>query len=152
MFWTGNRPIWRRTIIEGFLAALMTRPGAALISAPTLHLWVGSVVVTPDIPLQTLLDAEATFTGYPPGGVALGTLSTAVNLLPGVIGLHADNTFIVGTPVVVAENVAGYWIDQGAGADWVLAEEFSEVFPMANAGDFLAIELLLPLPLEQQAG
>lgn len=151
MYHTANKPTWRRTIIEGMLAALMTRPAAALIATPKIHLWVGDLTIDSQTPLATFTGAEATFSGYPAGGATLGVLSVPLNLLPEVIGLHADNDFIVSDPPTITETVSGYWIDYGAGADWLVAEAFASPVPMAAFGDFLVIEILLPLPLEQQA-
>jgi hypothetical protein len=129
------KPTWRRSLASAMLATLSARPAAALLTNPLIHLFQGAPIITPDMPIATLTAQEANFTGY--ASQALPALVGPVNLAVYSDGLIFDVTWIVGANPIATNNITGYWIDQNAGADWVIAEMFTQSVPMAIAGDFL---------------
>jgi len=149
MFASSLNPYWRKAIIDELLVTLSTRPTGALITTGMVHLLQATVALTPLTPIATLVASEANFTGYAP--IALPALSVPVNLLALVDGVLADVDFIATGPFIAPNNIFGYWVDQNTGADWVLAELFPALIPIAAVGDFLELKIAFPLPLQQQA-
>jgi len=144
MYGTSKAPVWRRGILNNLLATLSTRPAAALLTTPLVHLITGTPTLTPDMPIATLSASEATFTGYAP--IALTPLVGPVNLNAGADGLLCTVNFLEAAPGTVQNNVTGYYVDENAGVDWVLAELFPFPVPMVISGDFLSLDVLLGLP------
>jgi hypothetical protein len=128
-------------LAQAMLAALSTVPGAKLLTTPTVHLYTaGPVPVVP-----TTLPAaftEATFIGY--AATALPTLIGPINLPSGEgQGMTADVTFLC-TTSGTGQNILGYWIDNTS-TDMYYGESFPTPIPIALAGDFLTLNIVLPI-------
>jgi len=138
-------PRWRLGIIDELLNALFTVPAAAIFVTPKIHLFTGSLIVSSATTQAELVAAEATFSGYL--SEALGTMDGPLTLLEDIRGFLKSYSFIEGDPATITENITGYWVDEGAVANWVVGENFPEPLAMAAPGDFISLDLLLPLAL-----
>ena len=101
-----------QALVDALLAALSTRPAAALLTTPTVHLY--TAVTSPISPTSAVADfTEATFPGY--AAVVMGSLLGPVNLPNGDgRGLHVECDYLAGAVVYPGETIIGYWIDDGA--------------------------------------
>lgn len=138
-------PCWNAAFLDTMLAALSTRPAAALAPAISLHLFTNDYTPTP----QDLAAAytEANFSGY---AAASPTPSVPVSLSNLAEALLASATFVAVTASpFVPNNLFGYYFT--AGGLLVMSERFASVVPIAGPGDFLELVGLLPLRAFQQA-
>src|SRR3954467_2606859 len=133
-----------RFFLNALIGTIKTRPAAALMVTPILHLFTS---VSPAISLDSVPAdfTEATFGGYanvpgvsfiPPGvtlpsGQGLGTWSTGYIFI-------ADTTL-----VPPGETVLGYYLDDGV-TTLYMAEMFDTPVPFAANGDFLSLDLYFP--------
>lgn len=141
---------YSRAFINTVLAAYKTVPGGALITTLTVRLLKGTLpAITPDTLLADLVALEADFSGYAAG---TPTMSAPVRLSNGSQAVIGSTTFIVVTATpLVTNTVTGYFLTDGT--NLVGAEAFSvpNAAPMANVGDFLAMDVALPGTLYQAA-
>jgi hypothetical protein len=144
MYFTSRKPTWARTAIQKLLASLSVVPAGPLLVTPEIHLFQGNLVFDQDSTLATFTAQEADFTGY--AKVPLPALAGPLNLMPGVEGMLGNGHFILGSPATVSQNVGGYWVDYGVGADWAIAESFGTQIPLAFPGDFIDLSILFGLP------
>lgn len=143
-------PAWRSLFLDDFLAALSTRPAGALLTTPMVKLLKSVVTIRDDTAIADLAAAEANFSGYV--AQALPTLAGPINPIPQCRGLLASVDFILASASPLVTNVIyGYYIDHGAGADWVMAELFANPVNLAVVGDAVALQLILPLQSVEQA-
>jgi hypothetical protein len=139
-------PTWRRTMADAMLSALATRPAVALASPVSLHLFEGAPIsITPDTGLAAFTAQETAFSGY-----AAAVLTTSAPVRGGqlVEAVLASALFVATTASpFVTGNVTGYFLVSGS--DWVLAEQFppGTVGAIASPGDFLDIDVAVPLSL-----
>lgn len=142
MFVSSLTPVLSETLVAALLAALNTRPGAALLATPTLHLY--SSVSGPISPASTVSQfTECTFTGY-----AAVTLSSFVGpiLLPNNLGygILGVGNFLAGSVTPPGQSAVGYWIDDGSTALY-LAEQFAAPVPFVSLGNFLELSVIFPI-------
>lgn len=142
--------IYGRSFLNTILAAFKTLPAAALIiAAAKIRLSKDPAFApTADSTIAGLAAQEATFTGYPAGGIAV-VQSAPVNLSPGAQGELATALFTA-TGSAIGNVVTGYWIDDGTNV--VLAERFAGGLNVsfAVANDFLELVVQLPLQTVQK--
>lgn len=123
------------------LAALSAIPGAALFVTPKVLLYTAGPAITPDADPSAF--TEATFTGYAKQAV---TLAGPVLISPGVVGMVAQVRFIC-TAVTAGTSVCiGMLVTNGTTA-FYSGEPFGSNFNIGAPGDFLDIDLILPLQL-----
>lgn len=140
MFVTSLNPVMGQGIAEQLLAALSTRPSAALLTTPKVHLFtVGPTAIGP----YTKTDAftEATFGGY--AAQDLSPLDGPINL-PGTEGfaVFADVNFIAGDlSTHPGQTILGYWVDDG-GTDFYYGEIFDTPIAIGVPGDFIALSVI----------
>jgi hypothetical protein len=144
--------VWGRTFMNEFLAAIATRPAAALIAAGKIRLTVDPTFApTPDMTLASAVSNEANYSGYAAGGIA-AVFTVALNISPSIQGAIASALFEA-TPAgpFVSAVVTGYWLDDGTNI--VIAERFAQgaTAAFSAAGDFLDLTTVLPLGLAQVA-
>lgn len=132
---------WARPLVNEMLGALTTVPGAALLTTPKVILLKTGPIPTPDSGIADYVVAD--FSGY---AAATATFSTAVNMERDIQGKLATVTFVatVVDPFVEC-NVIGYALTDGSG-EWYGGELFAEVVPFAVPGDFLQLDVVLPVP------
>lgn len=139
-----------RTFINTVLAALKTVPGAALLVAGKLRLSQDpSFNPQPSSLIADLTPAEADYSGYVAGGVAV-VLTAPVNLSTVADGVLFTALYLAAaaTPFV-ANNVTGWWIDDGT--NYVAGERFQNngVASFSAPGAFLNLTAVLPQQLIQ---
>lgn len=137
------QPTWRQALIDAMLGALSTVPAAKLVLNGMIHLLKATINFNPQTPIASFTALEANFSGY--AAIALPALVGPLNGSVNRREMFANAIFVATSPLVTANNIFGYWIDQNAGADWVMAELFPAPMPVAAPGDFVELDLLLPL-------
>jgi hypothetical protein len=130
-------------MIDNFLKALTTVPVGALLVTPKVHLLMGTLAFSGTTPIASFTALEATFTGY--AAQPLPTLTGPGNMAVATRGMIANNNFLAGPTLTVANTLYGYWVDAGATVDWVLAELFPTPIPISLPGDFLDLGIMMPL-------
>lgn len=140
MFWTTKLATLAYALVKNIILALSTRPAAALLTTPTMHLYTArSAPITPQSTVAEF--TEANFVGY--AAVAL-TFSAPINLSGNVgIATLATANFIAGV-LTSTQNVQGYWVDDTAG-NFYCAEDFPAPVPITLPGDFVSVDVLLPV-------
>lgn len=132
-----------KALTDALLAALSARPAAALFDTPTAHLFVNDVDVTAETVIGDF--DEAAFDGY--AADAVGALAGPITLADGQRAMHAEVDFIAATGIVgPGEVVYGVYVTDGAGTTLYAAERLSIPVPIANPGDFLSYDLVIPEP------
>lgn len=141
MFRTTGTFQFQRTLTAAFLAALGTRPAAALLTTPTVILFTDGPTVTPDAVLANY--TEATFHGYAGDTI---TLNGPGNLGTTWQGITASPSFLATTGGTINDQVLGYLVTDGATALYG-GETFAEPVHFGAVGDFLDLDLIMPLPM-----
>jgi hypothetical protein len=138
--------------LNTLIAALKTTASGPLIDTGKLRLITQAAwVPTPGATIAALEAAEATFTGYTAGGIAV-VLSTAVNLSPTCQGCLCSGMFTASAVVVApAGSITGYWIDDGTNVIVMEAFAGGQVLTFANPGDFLDLNVAIPAQARQAA-
>lgn len=142
MFFQSQKPVYKRSFIDKYIAALSTVPGSALIGAtPKIHLFSGSLIPSMDNVLADFTALECNFTGYVAsvftvvGGPFNGDLHTRV--------LLGSAAFYL-TGLTITQNANGYWLDAGTTPDWIVAERFPSPIPFSFVGDVLILNPMIP--------
>lgn len=147
-YWTPRSVVWGKTFLNSIVTALTVNPAAALIVTPKVRLSKDPAFAPDSSSTRAGLAAnEADYDGYAAGGVA-PVLSGAVNLAELVQGSIASVLFLgAGGAPFTGNTIFGWWMDDGA--DVIVAEAFpaGQEVPIASAGDFLDLEVVLPFPL-----
>lgn len=126
-----------------FIATLMQ--GELAVSK--VRLWDADKI-TPSIATTRaqLVAAEATYTGYTAGGLALTAWFSPIAASVG--GFSTDSPkvqFATVSPYTVTNNIGGFWIET-AGGDLILIGSFTQPEPMAGAGDGFPLSASLIFP------
>lgn len=132
-----------RTVGTAVLNCLATRPAGALLTTPNLVLYTAGPTPGPDTTDLTLFTI-ANFHGY----AAVVVVLTAVgNLGLNDLAVRALGTFTMtsGSPANT-ENIAGWLLTDGVSA-YYAGGAFADPIPFSNVGDFLDLEVILPLKL-----
>jgi len=143
-------PVYGKAFMDTVLGAMKTLPGAALIVGAKVRLSKDpGFSPSPQSTIAALAASECDFTGYPAGGdaVAVGTLH---NLSPNSDGFIQDALFSgSGGPPFTGGSAYGYWIDDGTNV--IMGEAFGSAGPIniTVAGDYIELDLRLPLRFEQ---
>lgn len=135
-----------------YIQSLLLDLGAATptidsLNGAEVHLFKGDLVPSPATPINDLNLAECDFSGY---GAA--TITAASTIKPGPLqwALHKSVPFALtlATPIIDNE-VAGYWVEYTgfSGQALLFCERFSEPVQMAAVGDFLDLNIFVPLNL-----
>lgn len=143
MFFVTQIFTWIQATIATMLAALSARPAAALLSTPTVHLFTGNPVINPQTVLATLTALEATFTGY--AAAALPALAGPINLPGATYGMHGEVDFIGGGSFSTPNTITGYYVTDTGNTILYGAEMLTTPVAIAHTGDYLSIDVILPL-------
>lgn len=144
MFVVAQTLLYSQTLIDALLASLGTRPAAALLATPTVHLYTGAH--TPNPVADTAASfTEATFTGYTAQALTLGS---TVNTGSNGRGKQGDVDFLCTTSGIFAA-ITGAWIDDGTGPAIYGQVAFDTPIPISNAGDQLSLDFVFPLLFRQ---
>lgn len=132
---------WSKAIIDAMLAAAGAAPDDPLFTTPKAILFTNDLAVTPEsLPASFTVP---TFTGY-----AAAALTFSVPVSPGSAdrALVATVRFLCTATPGEAAVIRGYLVTDGATAFYG-GEVFTETLNIAEAGQYLDLDLILPLPL-----
>lgn len=144
--WEAKQVVFGEAFLGGLLGTLAAVPAAALLATGKLRLSADPLFApVPGSTLASLVSGEATFTGYPAGGVAFLGVGP-VNISSGGRAIVQDHVFVGGAAFAVANNLTGWWIDDGT--NFAVGEAFGpgNAVGINATGDFL--DLLASIPLE----
>lgn len=115
-----------------------------LATGSSIHLIADSEFApTSETALSEFEAVEATFTDYSAKSV---TWSEPANIDGNVEGAIGSVSWLMSTdPTVTAETVYGYFITGGTGDGLIGHEMFDEGIPMAEPGDYLNLNAVLPV-------
>ena len=143
MFVASIMPQWTAVLIAAMMAALSTRPAAALLTTPTIELY-SARILTPNQNMDYANFTKCIFSGYAPDTVSL---TGPVNLATNFLGLLADAVFIAtSASPFVPDTAMGYMLSDGA-SNVYLAEDFITPVGFAGPGAFLNLDFVAPLAL-----
>lgn len=141
---SSENPVWADVALEN-MQLLVVGGGGAACTAPKVHLFTAGPGVI--LPTWRHTDfTEATYTGYPAGGLTMTSL-VPVNLPSGLgRGLINPSLFIpTAAPASPGISILGYWADDVT-AGPLVAELFQVPVSLVNLGDYLDLELLIGNP------
>jgi hypothetical protein len=141
MFYTSKGPIWQAVVLDDMLKALTTLPTGALLATPKVELFTAGPQFT-GRDLWTNY-TRCTFAGY----AAVAAVVTAPGNLKNsdqavIVNAHFEAAGVLAT----SETAVGYMLSD-ATANVYLGEFFDTPIPFAVAGDFLDLDVVLPLIL-----
>jgi hypothetical protein len=132
---------WSRALVNALLTTLSTDPAAALLVTPKIFLFTEGTQPGPESEVTDFTEAD--FSGYALQSV---TLSGAVNIGDAEQARLATVTFVATTASPFVPNtILGYLLTDGVLA-YYGGELFAEPVPIAQAGDFLKLDLVLSMP------
>ncbi len=152
MFMRSVAPILRRELtVLAMLACLKTRPAAALLTTPTVHLFSAfSVAPNPDSIAADF--TEMTFSGYAAQALTLGAVIPNLPTGNGM-GIHGEVDFTADSGIVLpGETALGYYVDEGAGVTLYMAELFATPFPFVVPFDQLSLDVIFPALFQVATG
>jgi hypothetical protein len=137
-------PWLQTTLLQALLGALQTRPAAALLTTPTVHLYTAlSGQLGPAVDVSQF--TEATFSGY--AAVALSGFTGPVNVPSNQgQGIFGSSEFTANSSITSPGQIAlGYWVDDGTSTIY-LCESFETPVLFVNPGDFLNLATFFAIP------
>lgn len=142
-FLRSENPQLMRGLLNALLGALGARPLAALLDAPKVHLYTGATTITMDSLLASFSASEATFDGYT--AQSLPALVGPVNTGTQQLAMHGEVDFNGASPQAAPQNVVGYYVTDSGATILYAAEAFPSAVPITNPGDFLSLDVILPV-------
>ena len=141
MFQVTNALTFSRSLRNAMLNALKTIPTAPLMGNPLVRLYAG-----PQIPQVDSVVSDFTasaFSGYADQAV---TLTAAGNLTPDIQEVHGTANFTATSTASFTVGTAdGYLLLDSTGATYLAGERFSATVNFGLNGDFLEVDLIVPL-------
>ena len=145
MYWKTQKATYSRALTRALLEALTAIPGAILLLTPKIALWTDGPMPTPDFDPATY--TLPTFHGYVAAAV---TLAGPVNIGGTDQALIASVDFTATSGGPIADTCNGYMLlDTGLTIPYMI-ERFASPIGFGAVGDFLQIDLILPLPMIYQ--
>jgi hypothetical protein len=133
---------YAKSLLDALLGCFSARPAAALLVTPKVELFSGSTVPGPNSAYGDF--TRALFTGYAP--VAL-TLSAPINPSVNTQAVIGNALFsIPGPGPITPDTATGYIITDGVSI-YYGGERFAAPVNFTNIGDFLDLNVALPLPV-----
>lgn len=144
---SSRNPTFSRFLVNAVVGAYNVAPADPLIDTAAYRLFsAGPLPITPDS-----LEAdftESAFSGYT---AQSGSPAGPVNLPSGLgVGMTADALFTRNSGAT-SENVLGYYVTD-ANDNLIMAEYFDAPIPMENAGDFISLQIFLPMAFRTSIG
>jgi hypothetical protein len=133
-------PVYSKALLDAMLGTLGARPAAALFDTPVVQLFTAGPAITPTT--DPTAYTEAAFHGYvadAPTFAAVGNLIGGDQGLPAQVHFAATSGGSLG-----AETIIGYLLT-GASDAFYMGEFFAQPVPIAAVGDFLDLDIILPL-------
>ena len=143
-----QNPVLGKYMRSAVLTALKTNPAAVIWPTPKIHLSQDPAYAPgPNDTNATLAAHEATFTGY---AAQVPTFTVPVNVGATTEALITTVVFL-STGSAISNSLYGYWGDDGT--NLFLAEGFGAAgpIPVVISGDYVQIDVILPLNAFQSA-
>lgn len=142
MYWKTQKATYGRGLTRALLGSLTAIPGAILLLTPKVLLWTDGPTITPDF--DPAAYTEATFHGYVAATV---TLSGPVNIGGTDLAMIASVDFTATSGGTIADTCNGYALVDTSKAIGYMIERFPNPISFGVVGDFLQIDLIVPLPM-----
>lgn len=142
MYWKTQQATYSRALTRAFLAALTTIPGAALLATAKIMLWTDGPTIGPDFDPADY--TEPTFNGYAAAAV---TLAAPVNIGGTDLARIGSVDFVATSGGPIDDTCNGYALVDTTLAIGYLIERFPNPISFGAIGDFLQIDLIVPLPM-----
>jgi hypothetical protein len=138
MFWVTQTLVYVTSFLNDIVLAFTTRPAAALIATPTVHLFNNNVAPSPQSVVGSF--TETAFSGY---AAATPTIGSPVNTSPNCVAAIGPCTFtaVAATPFV-PDTIYGYFVESAG--TLIAAEAFATPAQITAPGDFVDIQVLFP--------
>jgi hypothetical protein len=141
MFFTSQAPIWQAPVLQDMLKALTTVPAGVLLATPKLELFKAGPQFTGNDTWTAY--TKCGFSGYAAAAATIGPPGNLKNLDQAcVVSAHFEATGVL----TASETAIGYMLSD-ATANIYLGEFFPQPMAFAIAGDFLSLDVVLPLIL-----
>jgi hypothetical protein len=146
---TTSTVIYGRGFLGDAILSWESLPMGPVLANAVYHMMgAAGFTPTPDTSLADLTAVEAAWTGY--GAITGPTVVGPVTVAPPGLALWSLLTFIAQTPTppdpFVQDTCTGWWAEDGTR---LIAGGPLEPTPMAIPGDWMALDVLLPVPLSQ---
>jgi hypothetical protein len=128
-------------VLSRTMATLLASTLATLMDSGFIRLYTGALPITPDTPLASFVAQEATFGGYPVGGIAVPTPLLTYNDPNGGVTFMVPGVTFVATTAVTPNTITGWFVTNVGSTELVLAGEFPSPFDMNQEGDGLPLSL-----------
>lgn len=142
MYWKTKKATYSRGLVGALLGALSAIPGAVLLATPKIVLWTDGPTITPDF--DPAAYTAPTFNGYAPQAV---TLSGVVNIGGSDQARLEGVDFIATSGGTISDTCNGYILVDTTLAIGYMIERFDTPISFGAVGDFLELDLILPLPM-----
>jgi hypothetical protein len=142
VYWKTQKATYQRGLVRALLEALTAIPAAILLLTPKIVLWTDGPTITPDFDPTTY--TAPTFHGYAAGAV---TLSGPVNIGGTDLAMIASVDFTATSGGTIDDTCNGYALVDTSLAIGYLIERFPSPVSFGTVGDFLQIDLVVPLPM-----
>lgn len=142
MYWKTKKATYSRSLVTALLAALSAAPEDPLLATPKLLLWTDGPAITPDFDPADY--PEPVFHGYAAAAV---TFSGVVNIGGTDLAILAAKDFIATTGGAIDDSCNGYALVDTTKAIGYMIERFDNPIAFGAVGDFLEIDLIVPLPM-----
>ena len=142
MYWKTQKATYSRALVADLLAALTAAPADPLLATPKIKLFTDGPSISPDFDPADY--TAPTFHGYAAAAVTLGGV---VNLGGTDLGVTASVLFIATTGGAIDDSCSGYCLVDTTQAIGYMIERFAAPISFGAVGDFLQLDLILPLPM-----
>jgi hypothetical protein len=142
MYWKTQKATYARALIDAFLAALTAAPDDPLLATPKAVLFTTGPSIGPDFAPADY--TAPTFHGY--AATAL-TFTAPINLGGTDLGVIATANFVATAGGAIDDTCNGYMIVDTTLAVPYMIELFANPVSFGHIGDFLQLDVVLPLPM-----
>jgi hypothetical protein len=142
VYWKTVKATYQRALVRALLAALSAAPEDPLFATPKVILFTDGPTITPDFDPAAF--TEPTFHGYAAQAV---TLSAPVNIGGTDLAVVSTVNFVATAGGTINDSCNGYILVDTTKAIGYHCERFANPINFGAVGDFLQIDLVLPLPM-----
>lgn len=141
-YWKTQRATYSRALVRALLAALSVAPDDPLFATPKIALWVDGPAIGPDFDPADY--TPPTFNGYAAAAI---TLSAPVNIGGTDLARIGSVNFVATSGGPIDDSCNGYMVVDTTLAVGYMIERFASPINFGAIGDFLDMDLILPLPM-----
>jgi hypothetical protein len=142
MYWRTKKATYGRALVGALLGTLKALTASPLLATPKILLFTAAPALSPDFDPATL--TEATFHGYAATAVTLGSTVNIGGTDQAILGTV---DFVATSGGTIADTCIGYAVVDNTKAIGYMIELFANPISFGLPGDFLQLDLVLPLPM-----